>query len=240
MGRYIKEIRLNQPIDVVSMVMDDFVYHNRFRRSDWNGEMVFFLKDSHGRERYMKWSYAGGLYHVEAWLKGAFGKEMDLDGVGGGASRQEYRRCMDELIGTLKRQTAAPMAGGHVGSDPIHHESGQGSNHETWKRDTQWQPQTGRSASAPAGNSGRGSQRTAQRSGGAGTDSGMMFAILAMIVGCMIPIMGIVLAVCALKKSESDGQRQQVRTFAIIALVLSAAAMLIGFFVRMSSLLAFG
>ena len=36
MGRYSKDIQLEQPIDVVSMVMEDFVYHNRFSRTDWN------------------------------------------------------------------------------------------------------------------------------------------------------------------------------------------------------------
>ena len=41
MGRYIRDVELNQPIDVVSMVMEDFIYHNRFTRADWNGEMVF-------------------------------------------------------------------------------------------------------------------------------------------------------------------------------------------------------
>ena len=64
MGRYIKDIRLEQPIDVVSMVMDDFIYHNHFSRTDWNGEMVFFLKDRHNKERYLKWVYVDGQFHV--------------------------------------------------------------------------------------------------------------------------------------------------------------------------------
>lgn len=70
MSRYINDVRLDQPIDVVSVLLEDFIYHNRFSRTDWNGEMVYRLKDSHGVERYMKWFYADGVFHVEAWLKG--------------------------------------------------------------------------------------------------------------------------------------------------------------------------
>ena len=91
MGRYIKDLELNQPIDTVSMIMDDFFYHNHFCRTDWNGEMVFGLEDERHVKWYMKWHYAEGIFHIEAWLQNAFGGEMDLDGVGGGSSRKEYR-----------------------------------------------------------------------------------------------------------------------------------------------------
>ena len=82
MGRYIREIKLSQPIDVVSMLVEDYVYHHRFQRNDWNGEMVYYMKDKHGKERYMKWDYTNGVFHVEAWLKDAFGGEADLKGFG--------------------------------------------------------------------------------------------------------------------------------------------------------------
>lgn len=139
MGRYIKDIELNQPIDVVSMVMDDYVYHERFGRTDWNGEMVYSMKDRHGRERYMKWHYTGGVFHVEAWLKGAFGGEMDLDGVGGGASRKEYHRSIEQLLKTLQLHHGGQLSGGHVGSDPLHHSEDHKKDHTQWKKDTNWQ-----------------------------------------------------------------------------------------------------
>lgn len=139
MGRYIKDIRLEQPIDVVSMVMDDFIYHNHFSRTDWNGEMVFYLKDHHKKERYMKWVYVDGQFHVEAWLKNAMGGEMDLDGIGGGASRKEFRASLDGLLETLKKTAAGSLAGGHIGSDPLHHDGGHADNHDAWKQDTRWQ-----------------------------------------------------------------------------------------------------
>ena len=133
MGRYIKDAQLDQPLDVVSLVMEDYIYHERFSRTDWNGEMVFYRKDGHGRERYMKWSYAGGLFHVEAWLKNPLGGEMDLDGVGGGASRREFRESMDRLLRTLKDQSSSNLAGGHVGADPLHHSSNYEAEHRAWQ-----------------------------------------------------------------------------------------------------------
>lgn len=148
MGRYSKDIQLEQPIDVVSMVMEDFIYHNRFSRTDWNGEMVYYLKDRHKRERYMKWVYVDGRFHVEAWLKNAMGGEMDLDGLGGGASRREFRAGIDGLIETLKKTAAGSLAGGHIGSDPLHHDSGHADNHTVWKEDTKWQQN---SSAQPAG-----------------------------------------------------------------------------------------
>lgn len=155
MGRYIKDVQLEQPIDVVSMVMEDFVYHNHFSRTDWNGEMVFYLKDRHKKERYMKWVYVDGMFHVEAWLKNAMGGETDLDGVGGGASRKEFRASIDGLIETLKKTAAGSLSGGHIGSDPIHHDSGHVDNHDAWKQDTRWQQGTGAQAKTPGQQSGQ-------------------------------------------------------------------------------------
>ena len=216
-------MQLDQPIDVVSMVMEDFVYHNRFLRTDWNGEMVFFMEDSHGRERYMKWSYAGGLLHVEAWLKNPVGGEMDLNGVGGGASRKEFRECMDKLIDTLKRQSGASLAGGHIGSDPLHHDHGHGNNHEAWKNDTQWQQMQDKSKAAPkpagsnttapgSGISNTAAQRYATSSGSrekgtqAPLNSGFAYALIALMFGWGIPILGLVLGIYAFRKNDSDNR----------------------------------
>ena len=137
MGRYIKDLELNQPIDTVSMIMDDFFYHNHFCRTDWNGEMVFGLEDERHVKWYMKWHYAEGIFHIEAWLQNAFGGEMDLDGVGGGSSRKEYRKKVDTLLDTLTRSGsfAGNLAGGHIGSDPLHHGEAE-ENHAAWEADT--------------------------------------------------------------------------------------------------------
>lgn len=246
MSRYIKDIQLDQPIDTVSVVMEDFTYHNQFRRADWNGEMVHMTRDRHGRERYLKWSYVSGRFHVEAWLKSRLGGEMDLDGVGGGASREEYRKCMDDLVRTLSQQDPSRIAAGHMGSDPIHHDDGHGDNHGAWSADTKWQQEI------PAGQKAGGGNPAGQISGGqnpdrqkpAGRVTGgqnpggwnlpqgdyspeqireRLFAILSVIFGLFIPYIGIVFGVLALREAETPS----VRKTAIAGIVIAVAGMIL-------------
>lgn len=227
MGRYIKDVRLEQPIDVVSMVMDDFIYHNRFSRTDWNGEMVFYLKDRHKKERYMKWVYVDGLFHVEAWLKNSFGGETDLDGVGGGASKREFRASIDGLIETLKKTAAGSLAGGHIGSDPLHHNSGHVDNHDVWKADTGWQQSGDRSAgqsrqqsaaqpagqySRQAGNAGRSTHEPEER-------QAMLYAVLAMATGWFFPLAGIIFIVLARRKAADSSNTRVINVLCILAVV---------------------
>lgn len=214
MGRYIRDVELNQPIDVVSMVMEDYIYHNHFSRTDWNGEMVFYLQDGHGKERYLKWSYAGGNFHVEAWLKGPMGGEMDLDGTGGGAGRREYRQSIDELIGTLKRQSAENLAGGHIGSDPLHHNKEYGAEHETWKNDTSWQ---GEKKAITENVS------EIRKGGGTANFAGLVMGIFAIIFGMQMPVIGIILGIFGLKRASWDdaGTGKAGRILCIVAIVTS-------------------
>ena len=218
MGRYVKDVQLDKPIDVVSMVMDDFVYHNQFSRTDWNGEMVYYLKDRHGGDRYMKWSYAAGELHVEAWLKNPFGGEMDLDGVGG-ASRREYKKSMDELIRRLVN-TGDQLSSGHVGSDPLHHDN---SHH------------VGRHMSARmAGQATAGQRVTSQATAAPGASAGregtgqvaLFWAILAIMFAWSVPILGLIFAIVALRKQGESSRQVLVRWIAIIAILVAAGAML--------------
>lgn len=218
MGRYVKDVQLDKPIDVVSMVMDDFVYHNQFSRTDWNGEMVYYLKDRHGGDRYMKWSYAAGELHVEAWLKNPFGGEMDLDGVGG-ASRREYKKSMDELIRRLVN-TGDQLSSGHVGSDPLHHDN---SHH------------VGRHMSARmAGQATAGQRVTSQATAAPGSSAGregtgqvaLFWAILAIMFAWSVPILGLIFAIVALRKQGESSRQVLVRWIAIIAILVAAGAML--------------
>lgn len=209
MGRYIKDVEINQPIDVVSMLMEDYVYHNRFSRTDWNGEMVFYLKDKHGRERYMKWSYAGGVFHVEAWLKNIFGNEMDLDGAGGGASRREFRMSMDALVAAMKNQTAASISSGHVGSDPLHH-----------SKDYKAEHKRGAAQKAP---SYAGSRPSAGE--GTGNQSALVIGVVALLFGS-IPVIGLVLGIVGLKKALQSGGRQKAAKLVCVLAIIESVIML--------------
>ncbi len=235
MGRYIKDVRLEQPIDVVSMVMDDFIYHNRFSRTDWNGEMVFYLKDRHKKERYLKWVYVDGQFHVEAWLKNSFGGETDLDGVGGGASRREFRASIDGLIETLKKTAAGSLAGGHIGSDPLHHNSGYVDNHDKWKEDTNWQQNRGQSAGQSRQQNGGQpmGQYRQQNAGQYGQQAGnadrstrdpeerqaMLYAVLAMVTGWFFPLAGIIFIVLARRKAADSSNVRVINALCILAVV---------------------
>ncbi len=246
MSRYSREVRLEQPIDVVSMVMEDFVYHNRFSRTDWNGEMVFCLKDSHKKECYMKWSYVDGLFHVEAWLKGPFGGEADLGGLG--ASRREFREKLDGLIETLKKTAAASLTGGHIGSDPLHHDGGHGDNHAAWERDTRWQ-QGAPGQAMPARQTGPAPQAAPVRQGNPGNLSGtaqerrstsagrdpeagkaLAYAILAVFLGGWIPVLGIVFLVLAKQKEKYSSNGNVVKGLCIVAIITIVMGFLGGLF----------
>lgn len=218
MGRYVKDVQLDKPIDVVSMVMDDFVYHNQFSRTDWNGEMVYYLKDRHGGDRYMKWSYAAGELHVEAWLKNPFGGEMDLDGVGG-ASRREYKKSMDELIRRLVN-TGDQLSSGHVGSDPLHHDNshhvGRHMSARMAGQETAGQRVTSQATVAPGSSAGR--EGTGQVA--------LFWAILAIMFAWSVPILGLIFAIVALRKQGESSRQVLVRWIAIIAILVAVGAML--------------
>lgn len=271
MGRYIREVRLEQPIDVVSILMDDYVYHEHFSRTDWKDEMVFYVEDSYKKERYMKWSYGDGLFRIEAWLKNSLGGETDLDGVGGGPSRKEFRASIDGLIETLQRTPGESVAGGHIGSDPLHHDSGPVNNHDVWKADTDWQQgggrqplERGQSAAAPGsrpegtrkaeasqgsiskGNTSLGNKpsgntfpgsttsapsgRSVYRSGRDPEESrATIYAVLALLFGGWMPILGIVFIVMAWRKMDYSSNPATVKALCIIATVLIVLGIVMNF-----------
>ncbi|MGN0401182.1 MAG: hypothetical protein ACI4HQ_02825 [Acetatifactor sp.] len=218
MGRFVKEVQLDKSLDIVSIVMEDYFYHNSFTRSYWNDEMVYCYKDSYGKERYMKWSYTCGLFHLEAWLKNSFGGEMDLNGVGGGASRKEYLESIERLLVTLQ-QGDTDYANGHMNSDPIHHEDNPGDNHKTWKKDTSWQnPFFG------------------EKNSDAEENNSYVIAFLAMGIGLFSPLIGIILSVIALNKGKGTENYRKIKMVAIMAILL---ALIVAFIGNIPFLLAF-
>lgn len=240
MGRYIKDAQLDQPLDVVSLVMEDYIYHERFSRTDWNGEMVFYRKDGHGRERYMKWSYAGGLFHVEAWLKNPLGGEMDLDGVGGGASRREFRESMDRLLRTLKDQSSSNLAGGHVGADPLHHSSNYEAEHRAWQdqnRNQSMNQGLDRNQSMNQGQGPNGSQgQSGQQPQRLNTNryslrTAVFFAIAGILFAGFIPLAGIIFGIWGLKKSGDcdESTARAVKGVCIVVIAISIIRWIISF-----------
>lgn len=228
MARYIKELDVRQPIDVVSIVMEDFIYHNHFTRSDWNGEMVYSGKDKHGKMRYFKWTYVNSILHIEAWMKGAFGGESSI--ATGSGSKADYRESIDRLLNRLRTHSGNVQIGDYVGHDPMSH----GTTKPVYKQpaSTPAQPvykqQTAyttpksvyTSSSAPT-------QRTA--TGG----SAMILSIVAVFFGLMIPLFGLIMGIIAKKRLEQedvdDRHRRLVKTLSTLAIVLSVISFAVSF-----------
>lgn len=241
MSRTIKEIQLDQPIDVVSMVMDDFIYHNHFMRTDWEGEMVFSAEDSHGGTKYFKWSYAGGMFRAESWVKGPMGGEDSLSGVFQGATKRAFSRELDALYLRLKTESGSNMSGGHIGSDPLHHEDEVHSNHQNWTQDTLWQqdadrypeqvPQQGRNTSYTVTDQYEtGAPRTRNRSSG-GNPVPLQLCIYGIIAGMFIPVAGLILAVIAKARAKGTDSEHTVNVLVTIIFFIVGVRFLIAFLV---------
>ena len=99
MARYVKDIVLNKPDDFVTFIVNDYLQKNKFSMADWNGEPAYRAGDAMIEGfKYLKWSYAGGVFHLEAWLKGTAGGEWDLDGVVGVAMKKPYKNSLEQLF----------------------------------------------------------------------------------------------------------------------------------------------
>lgn len=63
--------------------------------------------------KYLKWNYSGGIFHLEAWMKGTFGGEWNLDGFVGTLQKKPYKASLEQLFAALNQpipmnQTGAP------------------------------------------------------------------------------------------------------------------------------------
>lgn len=72
--------------------------------SDWKGEPAFRAGDpALEGYKYLKWGYMNGVLHLEAWMKGTFGGEWDLEGFAGSLQKKPYRESLEQLFGILQQ-----------------------------------------------------------------------------------------------------------------------------------------
>lgn len=103
-ARYTQDVVLNKPDDFVYFMMNDYLQKNGFTMSDWKGEPAYRAGDGFFEGyKYMKWSYANGVFHLEAWLKGTFGGEMGLDGFVGCMMKKPFKDNLTQLISLLQQ-----------------------------------------------------------------------------------------------------------------------------------------
>lgn len=117
MARYIRDVVLNKPDDFVSFIMNDYLQKNGFTMSDWKGEPAFRAGDPMMEGyKFLKWSYVNGVLHLEAWLKGTFGKEWDLNGFVGIMMKKPYRENLEQLVVILQQSIPQPVGGANPGA----------------------------------------------------------------------------------------------------------------------------
>lgn len=118
MARYVRELVLNKPDDFVSFMMNDYLQKNKFSMSDWKGEPAYRAGDAMMEGyKYLKWSYSNGTLHVEAWLKGNFGKEMGLTGFVATLQKKPFRDSLEQLYSALQQDISQTQGSG--GAIPV-------------------------------------------------------------------------------------------------------------------------
>lgn len=104
MARFTKDLTLNKPENFVEFVMNDYLQKNKFSMSDWKGEPAYRAGDAMMEGfKFLKWSYQNGVLHVEAWLKGSFGGEWNLEGFVGCLQKKPYKESLEQLFTVLQQ-----------------------------------------------------------------------------------------------------------------------------------------
>lgn len=104
MARFTRDITLNKPENFVEFIMNDYLQKNSFSMSDWKGEPAYRAGDAMMEGfKFLKWSYEGGVLHVEAWLKGTFGGEWNLEGFVGCLQKRPYKESLEQLFTVLQQ-----------------------------------------------------------------------------------------------------------------------------------------
>nr|WP_294492473.1 hypothetical protein [uncultured Mediterraneibacter sp.] len=111
MARYVQDVTLNKPDDFVAFIVNDYLQKNKFAMADWKGEPAYRAGDGMLEGfKYLKWSYEGGVFHLEAWLQGTAGGEWDLEGVVGAMMKKPYKKSLEQLLDALHQEIPAQNA----------------------------------------------------------------------------------------------------------------------------------
>lgn len=158
-----------------------------------------------------------------------------MDGVGGGSSRKEYRKKVDTLLDTLTRSGsfAGNLAGGHIGSDPLHHGEAE-ENHAAWEADTAVYEEPEAYEESKDYEEPRAYEELKGRTGaGQNTffDNPVFYAILAFVFGSFFAPAGVVLGIigCTKMKGWADTKDKQAlgRILCIFVIVIYSCQTLI-------------
>ena len=100
MARWTRDERLDQPQDFVRFMMEDYLNKGGFKKKIHKGEEVW--QEGEGilsSARFIRYEYAGGLFHLEAWIGKC--RENALKGFVGALPKKMFRESLAELIRLL-------------------------------------------------------------------------------------------------------------------------------------------
>ncbi len=68
--RYIRELVLNQPGELIGNVMNDWLAKNGYKQINYNGAVVFQAGDGFITAKdYIVLGYNNGVFHIESWIR---------------------------------------------------------------------------------------------------------------------------------------------------------------------------
>lgn len=199
MSRFTQDLVLNKPDDFVHFIMEDYLAKHGFSMSDWKGEPAYRAGDAVVEGfKYLKWSYANGVFHLEAWIKGTFGKEHGLDGAYGVVVTKPYKSSLKQLFASLQQPLpqqsqaggAQPQAGGPQGQ-PVGPKAG-------GLQEQSAGPQAGGSQGQPAGPQGQNGPIPAPipvqvMDNYKPAVAALVVGILSIVLGIFMPLIGVIL-----------------------------------------------
>ena len=202
MARYVRDIELNKPDDFVTFIVNDYLQKNQFAMSDWKGEPAYRAGDGMVEGfKYLKWSYSGGVLHLEAWLKGTAGGEWDLDGAVGALMKKPYKKSLEQLFEVLQQEIPAQnTAGGNTAAS---------------------QGAYGQANPQPI------PVRTTDNTGAA--TAALVLGILSIVMGVLVALVGVILGIIGLSQarmgsgSSKAGMAKTGKILSIIGICISAA-----------------
>ena len=102
--RYIRDISLEQPDFSISYTMNNFALEAGLIQTEWKGERVFCAEDPNQIGcRFLKWKYADGMLHIEAWLRGVSeDDELDWEGPEFSTQKTAYKQQLERLVFNLQ------------------------------------------------------------------------------------------------------------------------------------------
>ena len=119
MARYINNLLLNKPVDFVAFMMNDYLQKNGFSMADYKGQPAYRAGDPMLEGyKYIIWGYDGSTLHVEAWLKGPFGGEMDFTGFVAALQKKPFRESLEQLFYLMNQPLPGEWAGGQPAAAP--------------------------------------------------------------------------------------------------------------------------